>query len=223
MPFSLLLTAIFHPFFRFWIFILNLPLYIRDPFLALYQTDRFLSYWIRRIPKLLFPFFIANQSPEELTSGDTPYSTLHSLFNQVPHPENFNFFDLGCGDGHLLPFVARQYRIKALGLEINEEEYRRGQNKLDRYGFKQVELVYDNFLNAPIQGPAIIFVAATCLSDETLEKLENKLRVLKDPVWLFSVSVPFTIPGWFFVRHQKMPFCWGMGTVFIYTSVKPEQ
>lgn len=44
---------------------------------------------------------------------------LQRIFNEVSFNKKSKFLDLGCGDGRIVMYVARQYKIQAIGVDIN--------------------------------------------------------------------------------------------------------
>jgi len=214
MPFSFILLMITHPFYSIWIWTRNLPFYFEDPKLGFYQAIRFISGWLFVILNLFrFP---KKSLSSELTSGDTPYATLFEIITMLSLDKESHFVDLGCGEGHLLPFVERKFKMKSKGIEINPQWVDRGKFFFNLVGFNTQSLLEGNFLDFKYEESCLFFVAATCLSDLTLSHLEHYFDQRVNATWVISVSAPLKLPRFRLLLKKKMPFCWGMGTVYAY-------
>lgn len=70
-----------------------------------------------------------NYSPYEAT----PYPLLYTLFNSYQLTETDVFVDFGCGTGRILFFVQHIYNSFVVGIEMNEQLYKKTKQNKQRY------------------------------------------------------------------------------------------
>lgn len=80
---------------------------------------------------------------------------LEKIFSNLSFKKNQRFIDLGSGDGRVVLYIAKKYKIKALGLEINPllllySKIKAKIFKIKNAEFLRVNLIKDNWPSADI-------------------------------------------------------------------------
>lgn len=108
-------------------------------------------------------------------------------------------YDLGCGDGRTVFMVARVYKARAVGIEIDPLRYLWCQMMVTLLGLrKRVTIKYGNFFSQDLSEATVV----TCyLLANTNKKLEGKL-LEELPPGARVVSNTFRFPGMQKVRQN---------------------
>jgi len=129
-------------------------------------------------------------------TGGAVFTTTHpskikKILETIPMHSGQVVYDLGCGDGRFLIEAVKQYKVKAIGFEINPWAYVLGRIRvlLQR---TNVSIRFQNFWKADLSDADIIFFY---LFPDLMEKLKDKLSVeLKGEAKIISCN--FEVPGW---------------------------
>jgi SAM-dependent methyltransferase len=105
-----------------------------------------------------------------------------------------NFYDLGCGDGRLVFYTAKNCQANSVGIELALPFYlycqiRKWLDKNKNVQFKFKNLFYENLTNADV-----IFIFAA-YSEKITDKLKTKLKTELKPGSRI-ISYVFPITGW---------------------------
>lgn len=102
-------------------------------------------------------------------------------------------YDLGSGDGRVLILAARDFGVKAVGVEMRDDLVKETQKKIHDLKLEdQVKIIQGNIMEADISGADVI---TFYLTDSGNAKLKPKLeKELKNGCRVISNS--FEIPGW---------------------------
>jgi len=103
------------------------------------------------------------------------------------------FYDLGAGDGRVLLIAARDFRAKAVGLEIGPIQCMLIWLRAVASGHgNKIEVRWENFYKANLQDADVVFVYAT--SREVMKLAPHLETQLKKGARLVSISADF--PEW---------------------------
>src|SRR3990167_7262024 len=118
--------------------------------------------------------------------------SIRRIFDSVKLKKSDVFFDLGCGDGRLVYFVAKKYGIRAIGVERNPllNWYSNIQRNL--FKIPHVEFLRKNLFDVTLTEATVIYLF---LFPEMVEKLRNKFLTECRKNTLI-VSHGFKIKGW---------------------------
>ncbi len=117
---------------------------------------------------------------------------LHEINYLVPIIEGLqpdHVVDLGCGDGRVLRQAWKNYKVKAIGFEVNLMAYLKAQ--VLSIGLKQVKIKRKSFWSQNLARADVIFCY---LYPDVMRKLSTKLKTELKPGTLV-VSCNFSVPG----------------------------
>lgn len=105
----------------------------------------------------------------------TPADQLSDVLGQLDLKPSDTFVDFGCGDGRALVAAVKAYGCRAVGVEIDPEQYRQAKLAVEAAGVSdRVELILGDATEADIEGT----VGFAYLWPDTLEKLAPRLQRL---------------------------------------------
>jgi hypothetical protein len=119
----------------------------------------------------------------------TSRSKIASFIDAVPMEPGQLLVDLGCGDGRVLRRAVKNYRVKAIGYEVNLLAYLKA--KVLSIGLKNVEIKWKNFWSADLSEADVVFCY---LYPDVMRRLSCKLKTGLRPGTVI-VSCNFCLPG----------------------------
>lgn len=169
------------------------------------------------------PFQISGQLtrqeglPSDITVyGETPWTTMAQILQQIPLQPQDVFYELGCGTGRNLLFVHGYYGIPVVGYEIIPLFVSRLKALCQALGLSAGISVHgQNWFQADLSPGTIFFLVGTCYEDETIAAAELALNRVRSGSWVISTSYALDVPGLKVIKEMKLPFSWGSGTVYI--------
>lgn len=117
---------------------------------------------------------------------------LKRIFDAVSFKKNSKFLDLGCGDGRVVMFVAKQYGASSVGVDINPMIIAWAKLKTRFKNLKNTEFRVENIFKTDLSGYDVVYIF---LMPKLLIKLKPKLikETKKNAV---LISHGFKIEGW---------------------------
>ena len=102
-------------------------------------------------------------------------------------------YDLGCGDGRILIAAAKQYKVRAVGIEISEQLARTAKAKVRKEGLQdQVTVIHGDLMQTDLSNANVVTLYLNNTANESLRpNLEHYLRASTR-----VVSYDYPIPGW---------------------------
>ena len=119
----------------------------------------------------------------------TTRTRIAAFIDAVPMKKGQLLVDLGCGDGRVLRQAWKNYRVKAIGFEVNLLAYLKAQ--VLSVGLKAVEIRRQSFWSQNLAGADVVFCY---LYPDVMRKLSIKLKRELKPGTVV-VSCNFSIPG----------------------------
>jgi precorrin-6B methylase 2 len=131
----------------------------------------------------------------------TPQTVVERMLALAQTKPGETVYDLGCGDGRIVITAARQFKARAVGIEIRRDVYEKTLARVASLGLAdEVRIVHGNALHYDL-GPAdVVTLYLLTSSNERLRpELEKKLRPTAR-----VVSHDFEIRGWKPVKIDKL-------------------
>ena len=119
----------------------------------------------------------------------TTRTRIAAFIEAVPMKKGQLLVDLGCGDGRVLRQAWKNYKVRAIGFEVNLLAYIKAQ--VLSIGLKHVEIRRKNFWSQNLAGADVVFCY---LYPDVMRKLSTKLKAELNPGTLV-VSCNFALPG----------------------------
>lgn len=102
-------------------------------------------------------------------------------------------YDLGCGDGRILIAAAKQYKVKAVGIEISSRLAKIAAANVQDEGLsKRVKVIHGDFMRADLSSANVVTLYLATSANDTLRP--NLERFLKPKTRVVSYDYP--IVGW---------------------------
>jgi SAM-dependent methyltransferase len=102
-------------------------------------------------------------------------------------------YDLGCMDGRILLAAVKQYRVNAVGIEINERYAKKAAEAAKRAGLQDhIKVIHGDFMKTDLSAANVVTLYLATAANETLRP--NLERYLKPNTRVVSYDYP--IPGW---------------------------
>jgi protein-L-isoaspartate O-methyltransferase len=122
-------------------------------------------------------------------------------------------YDLGCGDGRILITAARDFRAKAVGVELSDKLVRQAQDQVNRLGLSnRVTVMQGDLMKADLRPADVVTVyLLTSANDELKPAFERSLRK-----GARVVSHDFQIRGWKPERIETVEATNRTHTIYVY-------
>lgn len=123
----------------------------------------------------------------------------HSFLNIINNTncENKNIIDIGSGTGNLLLALTKVNNLKLHGIEIDENRYKKSEEKVEKQGKNEIELIYGDFNDLYLGNYDIIYCCNCIFEEEDNIKLYTKIaNEFKGRCFLFTfdkILVPFYV------------------------------
>jgi SAM-dependent methyltransferase len=102
-------------------------------------------------------------------------------------------YDLGCGDGRILIAAAKQYKVKAVGIEISSRLARIAAANVEGEGLsKRVKVIHGDFMRAELSEANVVTLYLATTANDTLRP--NLEHYLKPNTRVVSYDYP--VAGW---------------------------
>ena len=123
----------------------------------------------------------------------TPEYAVDRMLSMAHLKPGETLYDLGCGNGRILLAAARQYNVKAVGIEISEKLARATAETVRKQGLQdRIKVVHGDFMRQDLSGANVVTLYLATTANDTLRpNLEHYLRPNTR-----VVSYDYPIPGW---------------------------
>ena len=148
---------------------------------------------------------VAQHKPQDFAKSLAPYvvssqEVVERMLEVAGVRPGETVYDLGCGDGRILIMAARQFRAKAVGIEISDSLVRSTSDRILKMGLQNdVEVIHGDLLNVDLNPADVVTLYLTTNLNESLRP--NLERYLKPGARV--VSHEFRVPGWKPNRVEK--------------------
>jgi precorrin-6B methylase 2 len=131
----------------------------------------------------------------------TPQAVVERMLTLAQTKPGEMVYDLGCGDGRIVVTAARQFKARAVGIEIRRDVYEKTLAHVASLGLSdQVRIVHGNALHYDLTPADVVTLYLLTSSNERLRpELEKSLRPTAR-----VVSHDFEIHGWKPVKVDKL-------------------
>lgn len=181
---------------------------------------------------------------EAATYGEITFAAMEKLFTtSVPLKEHDVFYDLGSGVGKLVLWVGLATPARtSVGIELSETRHTHAEEAYKEFvktivpqhpAFKaklqktDITFIQGNILEENLDKATVIYMCATCFSDELMKAICDKLSKLKDGVIIITLkALPDTYKEFRLLHNPTLPMSWsensGGSPVFVYEIHRPQ-
>ena len=121
-------------------------------------------------------------------------------------------YDLGSGDGRIIIMAAKEFGVKATGVELRDDLVQHTRKRIEELGLNHVEVVHGDLMQVEISNADVVTLYLTTSANEKIApKLMKELRPGSR-----VVSFCFRIPSWEPSKTLQL------GTRTLYLYIIPE-
>jgi protein-L-isoaspartate O-methyltransferase len=121
-------------------------------------------------------------------------------------------YDLGSGDGRIIIMAAKEFGVKATGIELRDDLVQHTRKRIEELGLTQVEVVHGDLMQTEFSNADVVTLYLTTSANEKIApKLMKELRPGSR-----VVSFCFRIPSWEPSKTLQL------GTRSLYLYIMPE-
>jgi SAM-dependent methyltransferase len=152
---------------------------------------------------------------DDLTYGEATWGSVFKIMEFVNPSKDKIFYDLGCGTGRICFFMNIYYGLETWGIDLIPTFIGNAQQISEKFNLKDIHFLQTNWLDIALEKADILYIAGTCLDDNTLKKLIEKLKSLKTGTIVISVSNWLKGEHLELIKTMNLPFSWGWAKVYI--------
>lgn len=206
-------------FYQFWEFLKVIANYYTR--FSFFKVDTYLL-WLYAFDnafKVSKRFLKQKGERDIYTFGETPLTTLDSIFQRIKLTKKDVICELGCGRGRSCFWLNQFIGCRVIGVDYVPEFVERANQVKKRFNVEGVEFRLEDFRQTDFKGVTIIYLYGTCLPNHIIVKLSEKFRKLPRGTKIITVSYSLTdynVANYFEVEKVfSMPFTWGEGDVYV--------
>lgn len=154
-------------------------------------------------------------SEEALTQGDMSIFAVKEIIASLPRKNFDACIDLGSGNGLLLFTLNQFLNLPVKGIEISSKYYEISKRLFAVFKMNSDRICLGDMSGYMLNGRSLVFVAATCLSEETVQIVSKRCENLEKNAVVVSLSIPVQSHYFKLLSKQELPMTWGNCTVFI--------
>lgn len=152
-----------------------------------------------------------------LTYGEIEFVGLVKLLEFINPKSTDIFLDLGSGSGKAVIACASLYHIKmAIGIELLPALYQVSVTISDQLKLPNVKFINADYFTEDISFADIIYVNATGLFGENIDRLNQKLMTLKAGSHIIINSKQLSLPRVKLLGSMDITMSWGLSRCYIY-------
>jgi protein-L-isoaspartate O-methyltransferase len=143
----------------------------------------------------------------------SPISIVDKMLEAAALHSGEVLYDLGCGDGRIVTTAARNFGVKAVGVEISETLAQRARANAAALGLQdQVKIITGDMMHVDTSPANVVSLYLMTEANDTLKpKLERELKP-----GARVVSLEFKVPGWKPRRVEKVELHSHPYTIYVY-------
>lgn len=197
-------------FFRYW----------RNPRFMTADFGLFLTYLFNN-PFTISKRFLVEKGESDLYQyGETPLTTLEKIMQKCGVTSKDTVYEFGSGRGRTSFWLSQYLGCKTIGIEQVPAFVERANKLVERRGMKNISFKQEDFCKAAYEGATVVYLYGTCLNEEEITKLSERLSRLPSGTKIITVSFPLTdydqTHSFEVMKRFRLPFTWGDADVFLH-------
>lgn len=146
--------------------------------------------------------------------GETPLTTWDKIANECGILSSDCVYDLGCGRGTGIFWLASEIGCRAVGIEIIPTFVHKGQSIKRWSGSSRATLRCEDMLQSDLSGATLIYIDGILLEEKVWEELLKTFSRLKPGTKIVTVSEPLPAP-FGCIKEFEGRFPWGKTTLHL--------
>lgn len=172
--------------------------------------------WAGRSPLQVIAREQGDLSESDVVYGETLPGTAYDLLRALEVGPQDCVVDLGCGRG-VVPLVAGlAFGAKAVGVDALPGYIAHATRTTERLGLANVSFRVADFRREPLPKGTVYFLAGTTLEDPSWRAVTERLARARPGTRAASLSQALPKEQWQLLRQVRMPFSWGLATVYLH-------
>jgi SAM-dependent methyltransferase len=160
------------------------------------------------------------QNIDDLTYGETPFTTWLKLIPLMQLQPHEKFVELGCGTGILSLYLSFSQGVSVTGVD-SIEKFILNANQLAMQFQLPAEFRAVSVLDLDLGEFQVMYCVATCFNEETRTALTDKMGECLPGTRILVVTHELEHPRLKKQSEWSLPFSWGRDTVYLYVA-QPE-
>lgn len=152
---------------------------------------------------------------DQLTYGETRWTTFLSLIPEMKLKPDSHFIDLGCGAGFLCLLISQGLQVQATGVDMIQGFIDNANQLVKQLELEQIRFQQANFFELEWLPFDCFYTTATCFPDETLDALSEKLIQARSGARILSVTSPIEGHHIRQIKQIRAKYDWGMDWVYV--------
>jgi cyclopropane fatty-acyl-phospholipid synthase-like methyltransferase len=143
----------------------------------------------------------------------SPQAVVERMLEAADLKPSETVYDLGCGDGRILFTAAREFRAKAVGIELSDSLVREARDQAQRLGLEnRVTIIEGDLMKTDLRGADVVTVYLLTEVNDQLKPLFEKSLHPGARV----VSHDFKIRGWKPQRVDEVTVSGRLHKIYVY-------
>ncbi len=170
-------------------------------------------------PYALSRNFLQQKGEREVdTYGETPLSTLAHIAQQTSLSAGDRVVELGCGRARSAFFLSHLYGCPVRGIDWVPSFISSAQAIAAAQNLSSITFTCEDFLQSDLEDSTYIYLAGTCLQDQIVTALAEKLAKLSSQPRIVTISYPLSDYNSQFETLQAFPVGFPWGQTIAYCS-----
>jgi hypothetical protein len=144
------------------------------------------------------------------TYGETPPSSLHRIASFCSLSSDDSYLELGSGRGKGCIWISQFVGCRAIGVEKVPLFFHLSRGTSALFGFKRVTFIKADMAETDFSAASCVYLYSTCMDEEELSRLTQKMAALPKGAKVVSVSAPMPETPHLALRGSfPLSFPWG--------------
>ena len=190
-------------------------LYLRSPRLACFDLALALQESLLFFVIIITSFKSRPPINHEETYGEVTYFALSKVFSLPLFNQTRSICDLGSGKGKILAYARLMHGFDGVGIELRSSLSKLSKRLLSLLFINRVTIMTHDFCTIELPESDVFLITSTCLSDQTLSHVCDRISHLSSPPVVISITVPLPLAHYEIYKTMKLPCSWGFDLFYI--------
>ncbi|QVL56533.1 MAG: methyltransferase domain-containing protein [Simkaniaceae bacterium] len=152
-----------------------------------------LTAYIFKNPYTISKNYLKKHHDREIhTYGETPLKTYETIAKECDLKETDTFLELGSGRGRGALFLHHFFHCSVIGIERIPQFVKLSKHVAQKHHLEKALFICADMLQAKIPKASVIYLYGTCLKDQEITSLVDRLKTFPKGTKIISISYPLT-------------------------------